>query len=306
MTEPWPSLPLDAWRDTYATLHMWTQIVGKVRLAQTPWMNHSWHVTLYVTARGLTTSPIPHGTRTFEIRFDFIDHQLVVERNDGARHMLALAPRSVADFYGALMAALADLDLPVHISARPNEVEPAVPFSDDRAHASYDPEFANRCWRIMAQTERVMKTFRARFIGKCSPAHFFWGAFDLALTRFSGRPAPPHPGGIPNFPDWVAREAYSHEVSSCGFWPGSGPVAMPAYYAYAYPEPPGFRDAPVLPEQAAYNATLGEFILPYDTVRTAVDPDGTLLAFLQSTYEAAADCAGWDRAALERRFSPPV
>ena len=306
MTEIWPSLPLEEWHDTYATRHRWTQNVGKIRLAQTPWINHSWHVTLYVTARGLTTSPIPHGTRTFEIHFDFIDHQLLVERSDGARRGLALAPRSVAEFYGELMAVLNELDLPVRISGKPNEVDPAIPFREDREHASYDPDHANRCWRILAQTERVMKTFRSPFIGKCSPTHFFWGAFDLALTRFSGRLAPQHPGGIPNFPDWVAREAYSHEVSSCGFWPGSGPVAMPAYYAYTYPEPPGFRDAPVLPAQAFYSRDLGEFILPYDAVRTADDPDRALLSFFQSTYDAAADLARWDRAALERKNPPPV
>jgi Family of unknown function (DUF5996) len=306
MTETWPRLPLEEWRDTYATLHMWTQIVGKIRLTQTPWTNHSWHVTLYVTARGLTTSPIPHGTRTFEIHFDFIDHQLIVERSDGATRTLALAPRSVAEFYAELMAVLDELALPVRISGKPNEVDPAIPFREDREHASYDPDHANRCWRILAQTERVMKTFRARFIGKCSPIHFFWGAFDLAVTRFSGRIAPQHPGGVPNFPDRVAREAYSHEVSSCGFWPGSGPVAMPAYYAYAYPEPPGFRDAPALPAQAFYTKDLGEFILPYDAVRTADDPDRTLLSFFQSTYAAAADLARWDRAALERTIPPLV
>jgi hypothetical protein len=305
MTETWPSLPLDAWRDTYATLHMWTQIVGKVRLAQTPWLNHSWHVTLYVTTRGLTTSPIPHGTRTFSIDFDFIDHQLVVQRSDGARRTLALAPKTVADFYAEVMATLAELELPVHISGSPNEVDPAIPFTDDREHASYDRDYANRCWRILAQTARVMQTFRARFIGKCSPTHFFWGAFDLALSRFSGRTAPQHPGGVPHFPDWVAREAYSHEVSSCGFWPGSAMVPMPAYYAYIYPEPAGFRDAHVLPSQAVYKKELGEFILPYDVVRTAENPDHTLLSFFQSTYEAAADAAGWDRAALERTL-PPV
>ena len=269
-------------------------------------VNHPWHVTLYVTARGLTTSPIPHGNRTFEIRFDFIDHQLLIERSDGAHRTLALVPRTVAEFYAKVMATLSEMDLPVRISARPNEVDPAVPFREDRAHASYDPDHANRCWRILVQTERVMKTFRSRFIGKCSPIHFFWGAFDLALTRFSGRPAPQHPGGVTNFPDWVAREAYSHEVSSCGFWPGSGPVAMPAYYAYAYPEPAGFRDAPV-PAPAFYSKDVGEFILPYDAVRSAADPDRILLSFFQqSTYDAAADLAGWDRAALERTAFLPV
>jgi hypothetical protein len=300
MTPDWPALPLEEWRDSYATLHMWTQIVGKVRLRQTPWINHSWHVTLYVTARGLTTSTMPHGTRSFEIDFDFVDHQLVVLRHDGARRSLPLGPRTVADFYAEVMALLADLELPVRIVAKPNEVDPAIPFADDREHRAYDPDHVNRCWRIFVQSERVMRSFRSRFIGKCSPIHFFWGAFDLAVTRFSGRPAPPHPGGVPNFPDAIAREAYSHEVSSCGFWPGSGPVAEPAYYSYAYPEPAGFRDAAVQPSPAYYSQDLGEFILPYEAVRTAPDPDATLLAFLQSTYDAAADLARWDRRALER------
>ncbi|HEY2387436.1 MAG TPA: DUF5996 family protein [Candidatus Binatia bacterium] len=302
--EPWPSLPLADWQDTYATLHMWTQIVGKVRLVQTPWVNHSWHVPLYLTARGLTTSPIPHGTRTFELAFDFVDHRLIVTTSDGASRTLALAPRAVADFYREVMASLAELDVPVRIHARPNEVDPAIPFAQDRQHHAYDPEYANRFWRILAQTDRVMRTFRARFIGKCSPIHFFWGSFDLALTRFSGRTAPPHPGGVPNFPDRVAREAYSHEVSSCGFWPGGGPVPMPVFYAYAYPEPAGFAAARVQPAQAGYNGDLHEFVLPYDAVRTAADPDEMLLAFLQSTYEAAADNAHWDRAALERTSLP--
>ncbi len=302
--ETWPSLPLAEWRDTYATLHMWTQIVGKVRLIQTPWVNHSWHVPLYVTSRGLTTSPIPHGTRTFEITFDFIDHRLLVTTSDGPARALALAPRTVADFYRELMATLGELGVPVRIRARPNEVEPAIPFAQDRQHAAYDDDYANRFWRILVQTERVMKTFRARFVGKCSPVHFFWGSFDLALTRFSGRTAPPHPGGVPNFPDWVAREAYSHEVSSCGFWPGGGTVPMPVFYAYAYPEPAGFAGASVPPSSARYDATLHEFILPYDAVRTAADADAALLSFFQGAYAAAADLAHWDRAALERASAP--
>ncbi len=302
--EAWPSLPLAEWRDTYATLHMWTQIVGKVRLAQTPWVNHSWHVPLYVTSRGLTTSPIAHGTRTFEIAFDFVDHALVVAASDGRVRTLALQPRTVADFYRELMAILSDLGIPVRIHAKPNEVDPAIPFADDRGHAAYDAEYANRFWRILVQGDRVMKIFRAGFLGKCSPVHFFWGSFDLAVTRFSGRPAPPHPGGVPNFPDWIAREAYSHEVSSCGFWPGGGPLPMPVFYAYAYPEPAGFAAAAVRPASAGYNADLHEFVLPYDAVRTAADPDATLLAFLQSTYEAAADLAHWDRPALERTSDP--
>ena len=301
-SEVWPSLPLADWQDTYATLHMWTQIVGKLRLAQTPWVNHSWHVTLYVTARGLTTSPIPYGTRTFQVSFDFIDHTLVIQTNAGTSRTIALEPRSVANFYDAVMTALRELDLHVRIHPRPNEVARAIPFPDDREHASYDAERANRFWRVLVQSDRVLKAFRSRFIGKCSPVHFFWGSFDLAVTRFSGRPAPPHPGGVPNFPDWAAHEAYSHEVSSCGFWPGGGAVPMPVYYAYAYPEPEGFSAA--RPRDAFYGTEMREFVLPYDAVRTAGSPDDVLLAFLQSTYEAAADLGKWDRAALERPVPP--
>ncbi len=298
--DAWPSLPLAEWQDTYATLHLWTQIVGKLRLAQTPWINHSWHVPLYVTARGLTTSPIPCGTRIFQVDFDFIAHRLVIQTSAGTERTIPLEPRSVADFYAAVTAALRALDLPVHIHPRPNEIPNAIPFPEDREHAAYDAEHANRFWRVLVQSDRVMKAFRSRFIGKCSPVHFFWGSFDLAVTRFSGRPAPPHPGGVPNFPDWVAREAYSHEVSSCGFWPGGGGVDFPAYYSYAYPEPAGFGAAKVAPAGASYNTQLHEFVLPYDAVRTAASPDEALLAFLQSTYEAAADLGKWDRAALER------
>jgi hypothetical protein len=299
--DPWPSLSLDAWQDTYATLHRWTQVVGKIRLAQTPWVNHSWHVTLYVTARGLTTSPIPHGTRTFEIDFDFIDHQLRIAASDGAVRSIPLRPRSVADFCGEILAALGDLGLPVHIHPTPNELPDALRLDQDTQHASYDPEYANRFWRVLVQSDRIMKAFRARFIGKCSPVHFFWGSFDLAVTRFSGRPAPRHPGGVPHLPDDVTREAYSHEVSSCGFWPGGGPVPYPAYYSYAYPTPAGFADAPVLPSSASFHRELGEFLLPYDAVREAHASDAVLLEFLQGTYEAAADLGRWDRAALERR-----
>ena len=301
--EPWPSLPLDAWSDTYATLHRWTQIVGKIRLVQSPWLNHSWHVTLYVTARGLTTSPIAHRTRAFQIDFDFVDHRLVVQTHDGGTGGFALEPRSVASFYSLLMNELGRLDVPVHISRLPNEIPDAVAFDRDEAHRAYDREYANRFWRILVQAHRVFTEFRARFIGKCSPVHFFWGAPDLAVTRFSGRPAPPHPGGVPRLPDWVAREAYSHEVSSCGLWPGGGAIAHPAFYAYAYPEPAGFAAASVQPAEAFYSTDLREFILPYDAVRQALSPDETLLAFLQSTYEAAANLAKWDRAALE--WQPP-
>lgn len=300
----WPALPLDGWKDTYATLHRWTQIVGKVRLARTPWINHSWHVTLYVTARGLTTGPVPHGPISFQVDFDFVDHQLLVRTSGGGARTVALRPRSVADFYRELMAALRDLGVETAIHPRPNELEDATPFAEDDAHASYDGDAARRCWRVFVQAERVFTAFRARFLGKCSPVHFFWGAFDLAVTRFSGRPAPPHPGGVPHLPDWVAREAYSHEVCSAGFWPGGGAVAEPAFYSYAYPEPAGYRDSVVRPSAAAYNPDLREFILPYDAVRTADSPDEALLDFLQSTYDAAADLGRWDRPALERASDP--
>ncbi len=267
-TEAWPSLPLDEWKETYATLHMWTQVVGKIRFAQTPWVNHSWHVTLYVTSRGLTTSPIPYGEKTFEIDFDFIDHRLVIETSAGDVRHIELRPRTVADFYGEVMSTLRDLGLDIRIHTLPNEVADPVPFEKDLQHAFYDPDYANRFWRILVQTDRVFKEFRARFIGKCSPVHFFWGSFDMAVTRFSGRTAPPHPGGVPHLPDVVAREAYSHEVSSCGFWPGGGPVPYPVFYSYAYPAPEGFKDAAVKPPAAFYSADLGEFLLPYDEVRT--------------------------------------
>ncbi len=300
-TEAWPSLPLDDWKDTYATLHMWTQIVGKIRLTLSPWINHSWHTTLYVTARGLTTSPIAYGTRVFQLDFDFIDHRLLVQTQDGGRRAVELRPRAVADFYREVLAALGELGITVRIHTGPNEVPDPIPFEKDVQHAAYDAGSANRFWRILVQADRVLTAFRARFIGKCSPVHFFWGSFDLAVTRFSGRRAPTHPGGVPHLPDAVTREAYSHEVSSCGFWPGGGPVPYPAFYSYAYPAPAGFRDAPVRPAAATYNADLGEFLLPYDAVRTAGDPDHVLLEFLQSTYEAAANLGAWDRAALEQQ-----
>jgi hypothetical protein len=299
--ETWPSLALESWKDTCATLHMWLQIVGKVRLVRTPWLNHSWHVALYVTARGLTTSPIPHDARTFQIDFDFIDHRLTVAASDGRRGVVPLEAQSVATFYARLMEEMRMLDLHVRINPKPNEVAEAIRFDEDETHRSYDREYAQRFWRILVEADRVMKRFRARFIGKASPVHLFWGGPDLAVTRFSGRDAPVHPGGVPNLPDWVAREAYSHEVSSCGFWPGGGPVAYPAFYSYAYPEPPGFSTAAVAPAAAFYSPDLKEFILPYDTVRQSDSPDDTLLEFLQKTYEAAADLARWDRAALERR-----
>jgi Family of unknown function (DUF5996) len=295
----WPSLPLEAWSDTCATLHLWTQIVGKIRLAQTPWVNHSWHATLYVTSRGLTTSPIPYETRTFEIAFDFISHQLTLQTSDGRVAGLPLEARSVSAFYRRLMDEMGKLGIQVRIRKTPNEVPDAVPFDQDEVHKAYDPDYANRFWRVLVQADRVFKRFRSRFIGKCSLVHFFWGAPDLAVTRFSGRRAPEHPGGVPNLPDRVTREAYSHEVSSCGFWPGGGPVPHAAFYSYAYPEPGGFSEAAVEPAGAFYSKDLREFILPYDVVRLASSPDETLLAFLQTTYEAAADRAQWDRAALE-------
>ncbi len=304
ISESWPSLPLEEWKDTYATLHMWTQIVGKVRLAKSPSINHSWHVTLYVTARGLTTSPIPYGDRTFQIDFDFIDHQVIVQTSDGLSGRIALQPQSVATFYTSLMAELDKLDLHVDIHRVPNEVSDPIPFDKDETHRAYDAAYANRFWRILVQANRVFEKFRARFIGKCSPVHFFWGAPDLAVTRFSGRPAPKHPGGIPNLPDWVTREAYSEEVSSCGFWPGGGPIPYAAFYSYAYPAPPDFAASTVQPDGAYYSSDLHEFILPYDIVREAAVPDNTLLEFLQTTYEAAANLAEWDRGSLERGIDP--
>lgn len=297
--EIWPSLPYERWRDTYVTLQLWTQIVGKIRLSLTPWLNHSWHVALYVTARGLTTSPIPLGGRVFQIDFDFIDHLLRLETSDGARRQLELRPRSVSDFYAAVISALEEMGIEVSIDQWPNEMPEHVRFSEDRAHAAYDPEYAHRLWKILVQADRVFKLFRTGFLGKCSPVHFFWGSFDLAVTRFSGRRAPLHPGGVPHLADAVVREAYSHEVSSAGFWPGAGPIAYPAFYSYAYPEPTGFPTATVRPDAAFYCPELREFILPYDAVRTAMSPDETLLTFLQSAYEVAADAGAWDRAALE-------
>jgi len=300
----WPDLPFEQWSDTAATLHMWTQIVGKIRLVQTPWTNHSWHVPLYVTARGLSTSPVSHGGRVFEINLDFLDHQLVIQTIEGARQVILLEPRSVSDFYGTVFDRLRALDLDIHIDTTPSEVLDGIPFEKDTDHHSYDREYATRFWRALVQIDRVFKEFRSRFIGKCSPVHFFWGSFDLAVTRFSGREAPPHPGGVPNLPDWVAREAYSHEVSSAGFWPGGGGIEYPAFYSYAYPLPNGFAKARVAPAGALWSNTLGEFVLPYAAVREADSPDELLLEFLQSTYDAAATSAGWDRAALERELKP--
>ena len=295
----WPDLPYAAWKDTCATLHLWTQIVGKIRMSFTPWLNHSWHVPLYVTARGLTTSPIPYRDRTFEIAFDFHEDMLRIATSDGASRQITLAPRTVADFHAQVLSALGELGIPARISDMPCEIAGAIPFSRDQVHGAYDAEYARRFWRVLTQVDRVLKQFRTGFIGKASPVHFFWGSFDMAVTRFSGRRAPPHPGGAPGLPDAAMREAYSHEVSSAGFWPGGGGIDHAAFYSYAYPEPQGFRTAAVQPAAAAFNTALGEFLLPYDGVRTASDPDAALLAFLQSTYDAAATAGKWDRAALE-------
>ena len=294
LAEVWPSLPLEEWKDTYATLHMWTQIVGKIRLTQSPPINHWWQVPLYVTSRGLTTSPIPYETRTFQIDFDFIDHQLLIHTSDGVTKTIALEPRSVADFYGELMATLRALKIEVEIRATPDEVQNPIPFAEDREHASYDPEYANRFWRILVQANRVFEEFRARFIGKCSPVHFFWGSFDLAVTRFSGRPAPERAGA-----DSITREAYSHEVISHGFWPGGGAVG-PAFYSYTAPAPEGLDKASTRPREAFYSQEMSEFLLMYDDMRKADSPDAALMDFLQSTYEAGANLAKWDRASLER------
>jgi Family of unknown function (DUF5996) len=300
----WPDLPYSAWSETLATLHLWTQIVGKIRLTLTPWLNHSWHAPLYVTARGLGTSPIPVGTEILEIEFDFVGHRLMVRTSRGAERFLPLQPQSVADFYRATLDLLAGIGVPVAIRETPNEVPNPPRFSQDRTQAAYDAAAAHRFWRALVQADRVFKLFRTGFLGKASPVHFFWGSFDLAATRFSGRRAPLHPGGVPALPDSVAREAYSHEVSSAGFWPGNEAFPRAAFYAYAYPEPAGFRDRPVAPG-AAFDAMLGEFILPYDTVAQAREPDALLIDFLSTTYAAAAETGGWDRAALECLLGVP-
>ncbi|HEY4443735.1 MAG TPA: DUF5996 family protein [Steroidobacteraceae bacterium] len=295
----WPELNYEAWHDTRDTLHLWTQIVGKIRLMQTPWLNHSWHVPLYVNSKGLTTSPIAYGSRSFEIQFDFLEHVLDITVSDGSARRHVLRPQSVADFYVAVMAALTDLGIAVAINERPCEIADATAFSRDRVHTAYDPEYAWRFWQVLLQSDHVLKKFRTGFLGKSSPVHFFWGSFDLAVTRFSGRRAPPFTGKMPGLAPDVMREAYSHEVSSAGFWPGGNGTDFAAFYSYAYPTPAGFRESAVQPTAAYFSEALGEFLLPYDAVRTAADPEATLLAFLQSTYEAAAQSAGWDRAELE-------
>lgn len=296
--ELWPQLPLEAWQDTCSTLHLWSQIIGKIRLAFAPLVNHWWQVPFYITSRGWTTSPIPYKENIFQIDFDFIDHQIQITTDRGDFRSLELKPRSVSDFYRETIEILHSLGIEVHLWTTPVELQERIPFEQDSTHSSYDPEYAQRHWRVLVQVDRVLKEFRSHFLGKVSPVHFFWGAFDLAVTRFSGRRAPDHPG-VPNVARSVMLEAYSHEVSSCGFWPGPG-LGEPAFYAYAYPEPARFSESPVQPQEAYYNKDWGEFILPYEAVRTAASPDGMLLAFLRSTYEGAANLGKWDRALLER------
>lgn len=295
LPECWPALPLASWEPTRATLHMWTQIIGKIRMTLTPLVNHWWNVPLYVTARGLTTSRISYGASAFELRFDFLAHQLVLEKSDGTLRKLALRPQSVADFYAECMCMLRDAGIAVHIWKMPVEIPNPIPFDEDREHASYDAIAVETFWRILMTVDAVLQQFRTRYLGKVSPVHFFWGSFDLAVTRFSGRRAPERPGADP-----VTREAYSHEVSSVGFWPGSGSVGDPAFYAYAAPVPEGFGDARVRPDAARWDAGLGEFLLMYDAVRTSASPSAALLDFCQSTYEAAATLGHWDRGSLER------
>lgn len=299
----WPTLPFAPWRDTCETLHLWTQIVGKVRLSQAPRTNHWWDVALYVTPRGLSTSAIPFGSRTLEITFDFRRHELHFAANDGRDGQFPLRPFTVAEFYDHVMDVLESLGFDAHIWPRPVELAESIPFREDRVHHSYDHEAVERFHQALIASDRVLKQFRSRFLGKSSPVHFFWGSFDLAVTRFSGRPAPAHPGGVPNLADWVTREAYSHEVISAGWWPGNGSLFEPAFYTYAYPEPPRLAAARIEPSAAYYHGELREFILPYEAVRLSEDPDGDVLAFLQSTYERAATLAEWDRASLERTAS---
>lgn len=296
-TETWPELPFDAWQDTFETLLRWMQIVGKIRLTLTPLCNHWWNVPFYLTVRGLTTSPMPYNTLSFQMDFDFIDHQLLIETMNGSQKSIALYPRSVADFYNEVMSQLKALGINVSIWPVPVEIENRIPFDQDKQHASYDSKYVHRFWQILVQVDRILKEFRSRFRGKVSPVHFFWGAGDLAVTRFSGRQAPEHPG-VPNVAKYVMSEAYCEEVSSCGFWPGAG-LGVPAFYSYAYPEPDGFKDYKIQPDEAYSNKDIMEFILPYDAVRKSSSPDETLLAFLQSTYEAAANLSNWDRMSLE-------
>ena len=305
MSVVWPDIPLKPWRETCSALHLYTQVVGKYRLARTPWVNHSWHATLYVDARGLTTALIPDGPGGIEIRFDLLDHAVLGAATDGKKSAFPLAPMSVAEFHARFVDLVRSLGGTPDFHGRPNELPDPVPFTKDTTRRPYDAEAVGRFFQALVAVDRVMKRFRTGFLGKVSPVHLFWGSFDLAVTRFTGRPAPLHPGGIPALPDEVTREAYSHEVSSAGFWPGSGAIDFPAFYSYAYPAPGGFATARVAPEAAYFDKTLGEFVLPYDAVRRSTDPEATLMGFLESTYRAAADLGGWDRAALDCETGVP-
>ncbi|NGN41074.1 hypothetical protein G6N74_08360 [Mesorhizobium sp. CGMCC 1.15528] len=305
MREGWPEIPYLPWRDTCSALHLYTQIVGKYRLARTPWVNHSWHATLYPNARGLTTGLVPDRSGGIEVSFDLIDHQLVGACTDGRKTSFALGPMSVAAFHSQFLELIRAIGGTPELDGSPNEIPDGVPFAEDRVERPYDADAVNRFFRALVSISGVFQTFRTAYLGKVSPVHLFWGSFDLAVTRFSGRRAPLHPGGIPSLPDDVTREAYSHEVSSAGFWPGGGSVDFPAFYSYAYPAPAGFGDAQVAPEAAYFDKTLGEFLLPYDAVRQTADPEAALLAFLESTYRAAAQSAGWDVAALECSIGEP-
>jgi hypothetical protein len=299
----WPAIPFQDWKETLYTVQLWAQIVGKIRLKKMPWTNHSWHVSLYVSPSGLTTGSIPYENGIFQIDFDFQNHQLLIISSSGGNEKIELYPRSVASFYNELFEKLAIMNVPAIIHAVPNEIEPAIPFKDDEIHQAYDKDKMKLCWQALVSIYKVFTVFRARFIGKCSGVHLFWGAFDLAVSRFSGREAPKHPGGAPNLPLRVMQESYSHEVSSCGFWPGSEAYPSPVFYAYIYPTPPSFGTQKVKPEEAFYSKEMGEFLLPYDAVRQSGDPEQKLLEFLQSTYEAAANTARWDREKLEADFS---
>lgn len=294
----WPELTIADWKDTCATLHLWTQVIGKIRTAQMPWTNHSWHVTLYVTPQGLTTLAMPYKQGSFQADFDFINHRLLFTSSDGSSQSIDLGPMSVAEFYNRVIDTLKKMKIEVYFHGKPNEVDPAIPFAEDTENKSYDAASVDRLRQSLVLTDRVMKQFRAGFRGKCSPVHFFWGSFDLAVTRFSGRTAPQHPGGFPNMPDWITHEAYSHEVSSCGFWPGGGEQEA-FFYSYAYPTPDGFANRPIRPDAASHHAELGEFVLPYEAIRQSDSPDADLLEFFQSTYDAAAVTGNWDRDALE-------
>ena len=301
---PWPELPFEPWKETLATVQLWTQIVGKIRLKKMAWVNHSWHVTLYVSPIGLTTGSMPYNEGIFQIDFDFIHHQLLIISSSGRNESMGLYPRTVASFYKELFQKLEEMGIEASIHSSPNEIESSIPFEQDEEHESYDPEKIKAFWLALVNIDKVFNKFRAKFSGKCSPVHFFWGAFDLAVTRFSGRPAPKHPGGAPNMPDNIMQEAYSHEVSSCGFWPGSEQSPNPAFYSYCYPTPTSFGERPVDPEESFYSTEMGEFFLPYDVVSQSSDPERMLMRFLQSTYEAAAVTGNWDRKSLEFEFKP--